>query len=186
MRRFFKLVLVLAIMASTGYGLASRIAAAFGSGAATLGIFFERHSMKGMPASAGWYNSLAVEKAAAKEGLFSASLNGDAFSDEMKDKALEIIKRDMGPIDLVVYSLASPRRTDPETGITYRSTLKPIGEAFTANNLDTDRKLIKQVSIEPATEEDVQSTVKVMGGEDWERWICLLYTSDAADDVSTV
>jgi len=165
---------VLVIGSSTGYGLASRIAAAFGSGAKTLGIFFERHSMKGLPASAGWYNSVAFEKAAAKEGIFAASLNGDAFSDEMKAQALEIIKRDMGPIDLVIYSLASPRRTDPVDGITYQSSLKPIGQSFTANNLDTDRKLIKSITIEPAKEEDIVSTVKVMGGEDWERWMLQL------------
>jgi enoyl-[acyl-carrier protein] reductase/trans-2-enoyl-CoA reductase (NAD+) len=162
---------VLVIGASTGYGLASRIAAAFGSGAATLGIFFERPSLKGKPASAGWYNSAAFEKAARKEGLYAASLNGDAFSDELKGEALEIIKRDMGPIDLVVYSLASPRRTDPVDGETYRSTLKPIGEPFTANNLDTDRKQIAPVTIEPATDEEIHATVKVMGGEDWERWM---------------
>jgi enoyl-[acyl-carrier protein] reductase/trans-2-enoyl-CoA reductase (NAD+) len=162
---------VVVIGASTGYGLASRIAAAFGSGAATLGIFFERPSMKGKPASAGWYNSAAFENAASREGLYAASLNGDAFSDELKEQAIEIIKRDMGPIDLVIYSLASPRRTDPVDGETYRSTLKPIGEPFTANNLDTDRKVISPVTIEPATEEEIHSTVKVMGGEDWERWM---------------
>jgi enoyl-[acyl-carrier protein] reductase/trans-2-enoyl-CoA reductase (NAD+) len=162
---------VLVIGASTGYGLASRIAAAFGSGAATLGVFFERPSLKGKPASAGWYNSAAFERAAAAEGIYAASLNGDAFSDELKAQAIEIIKRDMGPIDLVVYSLASPRRTDPETGDTYRSTLKPIGEPFTANNLDTDRKTIAPVTIEPASDEEIHDTVKVMGGEDWERWM---------------
>ncbi|MEX0331811.1 MAG: enoyl-ACP reductase FabV [Puniceicoccaceae bacterium] len=162
---------VLVIGASTGYGLASRIAAAFGSGAATLGVFFERPATNGKPASAGWYNSAAFEAAASREGIYAASLNGDAFSDELKAQAIEIIKRDMGPIDLVVYSLASPRRTDPVDGETYRSTLKPIGEPFTANNLDTDRKKIAPVTIEPATEEEIVSTVKVMGGEDWERWM---------------
>lgn len=173
---------VLVIGASTGYGLASRITAAFGSGAATLGIFFERPPGNGKPASAGWYNSAAFENAARREGLFAASLNGDAFSDELKAQAIEIIKRDMGPIDLVIYSLASPRRTDPVDGETYRSTLKPIGESFTANNLDTDRKTIAPVTIEPATEEDIHSTVKVMGGEDWERWMEQLHEAGLLAD----
>ena len=162
---------VLVIGASTGYGLASRIVAAFGSGAATLGVFFERPSTNGKPASAGWYNSAAFEEAARREGLYAASLNGDAFSEELKAQALDIIKRDLGEVDLVVYSLASPKRTDPETGETHRSTLKPIGESFTANNLDTDRKLIAPVTIEPASVEEINDTVKVMGGEDWERWM---------------
>jgi enoyl-[acyl-carrier protein] reductase/trans-2-enoyl-CoA reductase (NAD+) len=163
---------VLVIGASTGYGLASRITAAFGSGAATLGIFFERPANdKGGTASAGWYNTAAFEKAALKEGIFAKSLNGDAFSDELKAQALEIIRNEMGPIDLVVYSLASPRRTDPVTGETYRSTLKPIGKSFTANNLNTDKKEVAPVTIEPATEEEIAHTVKVMGGEDWDRWM---------------
>jgi enoyl-[acyl-carrier protein] reductase/trans-2-enoyl-CoA reductase (NAD+) len=162
---------VLVIGASTGYGLASRITAAFGSGANTLGIFFERPPGNGKPASAGWYNSAAVEKAALEAGLFAGSLNGDAFSDELKAAAIEIIKKEMGSVDLVIYSLASPRRTDPVDGETYRSTLKPIGQSFTANNLDTDRKIISPVTIEPASEEEIVATVKVMGGEDWERWM---------------
>ncbi len=162
---------VLIIGASTGYGLSSRIAAAFGSGASTLGIFFERPPMNDGTASAGWYNTAAFETAAHKEGLYARSLNGDAFSDELKEKTIDAIKNEMGPIDLVVYSLASPRRTDPVDGETYRSTLKPIGRSFTANNLDTDRKLVTPITIEPATEEEIQSTVKVMGGEDWERWM---------------
>jgi enoyl-[acyl-carrier protein] reductase/trans-2-enoyl-CoA reductase (NAD+) len=162
---------VLVIGASTGYGLASRIAAAFGSGAATLGVFFERPSAKGKPASAGWYNSVAFEEAARREGLPAFSLNGDAFSDELKAEAIDLIRREMGPIDLVIYSLASPRRTDPVDGQTYRSLLKPIGEPFTANNLDTDRKTVAPVTIESASEEEIAATVKVMGGEDWERWM---------------
>ena len=162
---------VLVIGASTGYGLASRIAAAFGSGAATLGVFFERPSAKGKPASAGWYNAVAFEEAARREGLPAFSLNGDAFSDEMKAEAIDLIRREMGPIDLVIYSLASPRRTDPVDGETYRSILKPIGEPFTANNLDTDRKTVAPVTIESASEEEIAATVKVMGGEDWERWM---------------
>lgn len=162
---------VLVIGASTGYGLASRIVAAFGSGASTLGVFFERPAMNDGTASAGWYNTAAFETVAHSEGLCARSVNGDAFSDEIKEKVINIIKEDMGTVDLVVYSLASPRRTDPVDGNTYRSTLKPIGKAFTANNLDTDRKCINPVTIEPATEEEITATVKVMGGEDWERWM---------------
>ena len=165
---------VLVIGASTGYGLASRIAAAFGSGAATFGVFFERPASNGGTASAGWYNTAAFEKAAHAQGLYAASINGDAFSDELKTETIRRLGEEMGPIDLVIYSLASPRRTDPDTGETYRSTLKPIGQPFTANNLDTDRKQVGPVTIEPATEEEIQATVKVMGGEDWQRWMTQL------------
>tara|TARA_B110000438_G_scaffold144031_1_gene138805 strand:+ start:1925 stop:3112 length:1188 start_codon:yes stop_codon:yes gene_type:complete len=165
---------VLILGASTGYGLASRITAAFGSGASTLGVFFERPSSNGKPASAGWYNSVAVEEEAKAAGLYAKSLNGDAFSDEMKAKVVETIKEGMGQVDLVVYSLASPRRTDPVSGETYRSSLKPVGESFTANNLDTDKKSVSPITIEPATEDDILQTAKVMGGEDWERWIDVL------------
>jgi len=169
---------VLVIGASTGYGLASRIAAAFGSGAKTLGVFFERPSDKGKPASAGWYNSVAFEKAAKKAGLYAKSFNGDAFSDEMKKQVIDAIKAEMGPIDLVVYSLASPRRTDPKTGETYKSTLKPIEQSFTGKTLDTDKKVVTEVTLEPATQEDIDATIKVMGGEDWELWM------DALDEAN--
>jgi enoyl-[acyl-carrier protein] reductase/trans-2-enoyl-CoA reductase (NAD+) len=162
---------VLVLGASTGYGLASRIASAFGCGAATLGVFFERPAGNGKPASAGWYNSAAFEVEARAAGLWACSLNGDAFSDELKQQAIDIIRRAWGGVDLIVYSLASPRRTDPRSGLTWRSTLKPIGQPFIAKNLDTDRKIVETVHIEPATEEDITSTVKVMGGEDWEWWI---------------
>ncbi len=162
---------VLVLGASTGYGLAARITAAFGAGAATLGVFFERPSSNGKPASAGWYNSVAFEEEAEKAGLWARSLNGDAFSDELKTQTIELIKDQLGEVDLVIYSLASPRRTDPETGETYRSTLKPIGAPYTANNLDTDKKTVSPITIEPATAEEIAHTVKVMGGEDWERWI---------------
>ncbi|MGB0373050.1 MAG: enoyl-ACP reductase FabV [Opitutales bacterium] len=162
---------VLVIGASTGYGLSTRITSAFTYGAKTLGLFFERPSMKGKPASAGWYNSAAFEKEAEAAGLYAKSLNGDAFSNEMKEKAIELIKEDMGQVDLVIYSLASPRRTDPRTGETYKSTLKPVGAPFSAKNLDTDKKLINEVSLEPASEDEIQSTIKVMGGEDWELWM---------------
>ncbi|MEM7673727.1 MAG: enoyl-ACP reductase FabV, partial [Verrucomicrobiota bacterium] len=162
---------VLVIGASTGYGLSTRITSAFTYGANTLGLFFERPSMKGKPASAGWYNSAAFEKEAQAAGLYAKSLNGDAFSNEMKEQAIELIKADMGHVDLVVYSLASPRRTDPRNGETYKSALKPVGAPFSAKNLDTDKQLINEVSIEPASEEEIQSTIKVMGGEDWELWM---------------
>ncbi|MCC5806381.1 MAG: trans-2-enoyl-CoA reductase family protein [Opitutales bacterium] len=165
---------VLILGASTGYGLASRITAAFGSGAATLGVFYERPSTNGKPASAGWYNTAAFEKAAAAEGLWAKSLNGDAFGDEMKERAVQILKEEVGPVDLVVYSLASPRRTDPKTGETYRSVLKPIGAPYTSKTLDTDRKRVEPITIEPAAQEEIDATVKVMGGEDWERWMLAL------------
>jgi enoyl-[acyl-carrier protein] reductase/trans-2-enoyl-CoA reductase (NAD+) len=162
---------VLVIGASTGYGLSTRIAAAFGHDAATLGVFFERPSIKGKPASAGWYNSVAFEKVAQEEGLYAKSINGDAFSNEIKAQAIEAIKEDLGQVDLVVYSLASPRRTDPKTGETYKSCLKPIGQSFTNRTLDTDKDEVAEVTIEPAEGDDVAHTIKVMGGEDWELWM---------------
>ncbi len=165
---------VLVIGASTGYGLASRVTAAFGSGAKTLGIFFERPSEEGRPATPGWYNSIAVTKAARAAGLYAANLNGDAFSDEIKKQALEIIKRDMGPIDLVVYSLASPRRTHPRTGQVHKSVLKPIGVSYTNKTVDTDKGIVSEITIEPANEAEIADTTTVMGGEDWEMWMTAL------------
>jgi len=162
---------VLVIGASTGYGLSTRIAAAFSHDAATLGVFFERPSIKDKPASAGWYNSVAFEKLAREEGLYAKSINGDAFSNEIKAQAIKTIKEDLGQIDLVVYSLASPRRTDPEAGETYKSCLKPIGEAFTNRTLDTDKGEVAEVTIDPAEGDDMAQTIKVMGGEDWELWM---------------
>lgn len=177
----------LIIGASTGYGLASRIATAFGCKANTLGIFFERPSERGRTATPGWYNSVALENAAKAEGLYASSLNGDAFSNEIKEQAIERIQSDMGKIDLVIYSLASPRRTDPETGEVYRSTLKPIGRDYSNKYLDTDKKTIQEASLEAATDEDISSTVKVMGGEDWELWIQALKEPNVlADNCKTV
>lgn len=176
---------VLVIGSSTGYGLAARIAAAFGSRASTLGVFFERGSSNGKPASAGWYNSVAFERKAKEAGLYARSVNGDAFSDAVKHRVVDIIQKEMGKIDLVVYSLASPRRTDPKTGETYRSVLKPIGAPYTANNLDTDRKVVAPITIEPATEEEVAATVKVMGGEDWELWMSALEQAGVLADGCT-
>lgn len=168
----------LVIGASTGYGLASRITAAFGCGAGTLGVFFEKPPMENRTASAGYYNSAAFHRAARKEGLYAESINGDAFSDEVKDQAIAMLKRGMGPVDLVVYSLASPRRTDPRTGITYTSALKPIGSAYTMRGLNTDKMLVEEVTVEPATADEIESTIKVMGGEDWEWWIDRLLAED--------
>ncbi len=162
---------VLVIGASTGYGLASRITAAFGSNAATLGVFLEKPATEKKPGSAGWYNSAAFEKAAHAEGLYAKSINGDAFSNEMRAKAIELIKQDLGEIDLVVYSLASPVRKLPDSGEVIRSVLKPIGETYRATAIDTSKDCIIEAEVEPASEEEIQNTVTVMGGEDWELWM---------------
>ncbi|WP_440055336.1 enoyl-ACP reductase FabV [Pseudoalteromonas sp. T1lg65] len=169
---------VLVIGASTGYGLASRITAAFGAGANTLGIFFEKEGTEKKPASAGWYNTAAFQQAAEQAGLWSKNINGDAFSDEIKQQTIETIKAELGKIDLVIYSLASPRRTDPKTGESYSSTLKPIGSDVTTKNLNTSKRVIDEVTVEAANEEEIANTVKVMGGEDWELWIDALKQAD--------
>jgi len=163
--------------ASTGYGLGSRINAAFGAGAATVGVFFERAPAENRPATAGWYNSVAFEKEAHAAGLFARSLNADAFSDEARARAIELV-REMGPVDLVVNSLASPKRTHPKTGETYKSVLKPIGSIYHGRTLDTDRALVTDVTIEPANEQEIRETIAVMGGEDWEMWIDALASAD--------
>lgn len=168
---------VLVVGSSSGYGLSSRIAAAFGSGAATLGVFFEKPGTEKKPGTAGWYNSAAFDKFAKEEGLYSKSINGDAFSNEVKQKTIDLIKEDLGQIDLVVYSLASPVRKLPETGELVRSALKPIGETYTATAVNTNKDEIIEASVEPATEQEIQDTVTVMGGQDWELWINAL--SDA-------
>jgi len=162
---------VLVIGASTGYGLASRITAAFGAGAATLGIFFEKEGSEKKPGTAGWYNSAAFHKFAAGEGLYAKSINGDAFSDEIKQKTIDTIKADLGQVDLVVYSLAAPRRQHPVTGEVHSSTLKPIGSATVQVGINTDREEIQEFRLEPATQEEIDHTVAVMGGEDWQMWI---------------
>ncbi|HEY7772658.1 MAG TPA: enoyl-ACP reductase FabV [Marinagarivorans sp.] len=178
---------VLVIGSSTGYGLASRITAAFGSGANSLGICFEKPATERKTGSAGFYNAAAFDAAANAAGLYAKTINGDAFSNEVKAKTIEEIKASMGKIDLVVYSLASPRRTDPNTGETYSSVLKPIGKAYTSKNLNTDTLKIADVTIEPASEEEIANTVKVMGGEDWEMWIDALKGADVlADGCKTV
>lgn len=178
---------VLVIGSSTGYGLSSRIAAAFGCNANTFGVFFERPSTSDKPASPGWYNSIALEKAAHNAGLYAKSINGDAFSNDIKKQVIEILKNDMGPIDLVVYSLASPRKTDPDTGEVYKSVLKPIDKSFHSKTLDTDKKIVTDVSIEPAIQEEIDATIKVMGGDDWELWIKALENAKLlAPNVTTV
>jgi enoyl-[acyl-carrier protein] reductase/trans-2-enoyl-CoA reductase (NAD+) len=162
---------VLVIGASTGFGLASRITSAFGSDAATIGVFFEKPPVEGKTASPGWYNSAAFEKEAHKAGLYAKSINGDAFSNEIKRETLDLIKADLGQVDLVIYSLASPVRTNPNTGVTHRSVLKPIGQTFTNKTVDFHTGNVSEVSIAPANEEDIENTVAVMGGEDWAMWI---------------
>lgn len=162
---------VLVIGASTGYGLASRITAAFGAGAATLGIFFEKEGTESKPGTAGWYNSAAFHAAAEAEGLYAKSINGDAFSDEVKQKAIATIREDMGQVDLVVYSLASPRRQHPVTGVVHNSTLKPIGKPTVQKGVNTDKQEVQDFHLEPATQEEIDNTVAVMGGEDWQMWM---------------
>ncbi len=173
---------VLVIGASTGFGLSSRITSAFGSDAATIGVFFEKAPQLGKPGSPGYYNSFAFQTQAEKAGLYAKSINGDAFSNEIKEKTIELIKADLGQIDLVIYSLASPVRTHPETGVLHRSALKPIGGTFTNKTVDFHTGIVTEISIDPANEEDIENTVAVMGGEDWEMWIDALLKADALSD----
>ena len=178
---------VLVIGASTGFGLASRITAAFGSGANTLGVFFEKPPKNNRPASPGWYNSAAFEKEAHKEKLYAKSINGDAFSNEIKEQTIQLIKKDLGKVDLVIYSLASPVRKHPETGIKYKSVLKPIGQKFENKTVDFHTGKISEITIDPATREDIENTVKVMGGEDWKLWIRSLNDAGVlAENIRTV
>lgn len=178
---------VLVIGASTGFGLASRITSAFGSGASTIGVFFEKPPADGKTASPGWYNSAAFQNEAKKAGLYAKSINGDAFSNEVKAKTIETIKNDLGKIDLIIYSLASPVRMHPVTGVLHRSVLKPIGNSFTNKTVDFHTGIVTNVSIEPCNEEDIQNTVAVMGGEDWEMWIDALSNAGVlADNVMTI
>lgn len=183
---------VLVIGASTGYGLASRITAAFGHGAATLGVFFEKPSSEDKTGTAGWYNSHAFDALAREAGLFAKSINGDAFANETRAKAIEIIKNEMGgKIDLVVYSLASPVRKLPEgtalgePGTVVRSALKTMGDTFTASSVDTNKDAVVQATVEPANEQEVKDTVTVMGGEDWSMWIDALAEAGVLADHAT-
>jgi enoyl-[acyl-carrier protein] reductase/trans-2-enoyl-CoA reductase (NAD+) len=178
---------VLVIGASTGFGLASRITSAFGSNAATIGVFFEKAPSEGKTASPGWYNSAAFEKEAHNAGLYAKSINGDAFSKEIKQQTIDLIKADLGQVDLVVYSLASPVRQHPETGVLHRSVLKPIGGEFSNKTVDFHTGKVSEVTIQPAQEGDIENTVAVMGGEDWTMWIDALKEAGAlADGAVTV
>ena len=178
---------VLVIGASTGFGLASRITSAFGSGASTIGVFFEKPPADGKTASPGWYNSAAFQNEAKKAGLYAKSINGDAFSNEVKEKTIETIKNDLGKIDLIIYSLASPVRMHPVTGVLHRSVLKPIGNSFTNKTVDFHTGIVTNVTIEPCNTEDIENTVAVMGGEDWEMWIDALSKAGVlADNAMTI
>ncbi|EPR74518.1 Short-chain alcohol dehydrogenase family [Winogradskyella psychrotolerans RS-3] len=178
---------VLVIGASTGFGLASRITSAYGSNASTIGVFFEKPPTEGRPASPGWYNSAAFEAQAHKDGLYAKSINGDAFSNEIKAQTLKLIQDDLGKIDMVIYSLASPVRTHPDTGERFKSVLKPIGETFTNNTVDFHTGVVKEISIEPCSGDDIDNTIAVMGGEDWKMWIDLLKSADVlSEDFKTV
>lgn len=178
---------VLVIGSSTGYGLATRIAAAFGAKAATLGVCFEKPAEDGRTATAGWYNTAAFEREATAQGLYAQTIVGDAFSDACKQTVCEKIRAELGLVDLVVYSLASPRRTDPRTGVTHLSAIKPIGQAFTDKTVDVQQGVVKQVTIEPASEEEIAGTVAVMGGEDWALWMSALQSAGVlAPDAVTV
>jgi len=173
---------VLVIGSSTGYGLASRITAAFAGGANTLGVCFEKPPTERKTGTAGWYNTAGFHAKAAAAGLYAKTLNGDAFSKELKQQVIDTLKADMGKVDLVIYSLASPRRTDPETGEVYKSTLKPVGQAYKTKTYDTDKNLIHEIELEPANEDEIQQTIKVMGGEDWELWLQVLDEADLLAD----
>ncbi|WP_159948152.1 enoyl-ACP reductase FabV [Polaribacter septentrionalilitoris] len=176
---------VLVIGASTGFGLASRITSAFGSDAATIGVFFDKPSSPGRPGSPGYYNTAAFEKHAHAEGLYAKSINGDAFSNEIKTQTINLIKEDLGQIDLVIYSLASPVRTHPETGKRFKSVLKPIGEVFSNKTVDFHTGKVSEVTINPAEGDDVENTVTVMGGEDWKMWMDALKEADALSEGAT-
>jgi enoyl-[acyl-carrier protein] reductase/trans-2-enoyl-CoA reductase (NAD+) len=162
---------VLVIGSSTGYGLSARITAAFGCGAATLGVFFEKPGTERKPGTAGWYNSAAFHKHADASGIYAKSINGDAFSDEVKQRAIDTIKADLGQVDLVIYSLAAPRRQHPKTGEVFNSTLKPVGKNISMRGINTDKETIQEFSLEAASEQEIEDTVAVMGGEDWQMWL---------------
>ena len=172
---------VLVIGASMGYGLASRISAAFGSGASTIGVIFDKQGSETKPGSAGWYNTAAFEEYAKADGLYAKTINGDAFSSAIKDETIALIKKDFGKVDMVVYSLAAPRRTTSD-GTVYSSVLKTVGGDFTNKSIDVKTGAVSNVTITPATEQEIHATVKVMGGEDWKEWIGALKAADAIED----
>lgn len=173
---------VLVLGCSTGYGLASRITSAFGAGANTLGVCFEKPPTERKTGTAGWYNTASFHSKASAEGLYAKTINGDAFSKEIKQQVIDTLKADIGKVDLVIYSLASPRRTDPETGEVYKSTLKPVGQSYKTKTYDTDKNLIHEIALDPANEDEIQQTIKVMGGEDWELWLDALGEADLLAD----
>ena len=162
---------VLVLGCSTGYGLASRITSAFGYGAKTLGVCFEKAPTERKTGTAGWYNTASFHALTKDADLYAETLNGDAFSAALKAQVIDKIKADLGSVDLVIYSLAAPRRTDPVTGDVYKSTLKPVGDTYTTKTYDTDKDLVHEVTLEPANEDEIFNTIKVMGGEDWELWL---------------
>ncbi len=162
---------VLVIGASTGYGLASRITAAWGYHARTLGVFFERPPDENKSATAGYYNTFAFDAFARRDGLFAAHLNADAFSTECKREAMAIIRRELAPVDLIVYSLASPKRTDPRSGVVYSSTLKPIRKPYSSRTIELDSEKVIDVTLPPANDKEIADTIAVMGGDDWRLWI---------------
>lgn len=177
---------VLVIGSSTGYGLAARITAAFGGGASTLGVFFEKPGTDRKPGTAGWYNSAAFHRYAEADGLYAKSINGDAFSSEIKEQAIATIKEDMGQVDLVVYSLAAPRRQHPVTGEVFNSTLKPVGKNISMRGINTDKEEIQEFSMDAASQQEIDDTVAVMGGEDWQMWMdALAETGVLADGAKT-
>jgi len=177
---------VLVIGASTGYGLASRIVSTFNCGAATIGVFFEKPPIGNKTATAGWYNSAAFEENAITDGYYAKSINGDAFSTDIKNRVIDLIKKDWGTVDLVVYSLASPRRTHPISGETLVSSIKPIGEPFTSKNIDFHKEIVSDITVAPATEDEVRQAVGVMGGEDWEMWVQALQDGKVLAKEATV
>lgn len=178
---------VLIIGASTGYGLASRIVSTFGAGASTIGVVFEKTASERRTATAGWYNTAAFEKTAIEEGYYSATINGDAFSNGIKEQTIELIKKDFGKVDLVIYSVASPKRIHPVTGEVFSSALKPIGKTFKEKTVDFHSYQVSDIEINPATEDEVKQTIAVMGGEDWKMWIDALEEAEVlADGVTTV
>jgi enoyl-[acyl-carrier protein] reductase / trans-2-enoyl-CoA reductase (NAD+) len=162
---------VLVIGGSGGYGLAARIVTAFGGGARTLCLSFEKEPSADRTGTAGWYNSLAFDRKAAAQDLYARSVNADAFSDATKTQIAEIVRADLGSLDMLVYSIAAPVRTDPSTGVLYRSAIKPVGRNVHIKTLNVEKGIVHEIDLEPATEEEIQATVKVMGGEDWERWV---------------
>ena len=173
---------ILVIGSSTGYGLSARISAAFGAKASTIGVMYEKPGTENRTASAGWYNTAAFHKFAENESLYAKTVNGDAFSDESKEAVVKLIKEDLGQIDLLIYSVASPRRKDPESETIFNSVLKPIGKSISMLGLNTDKECIQNVELDPATPDEISATIKVMGGEDWCRWVNKLKDEDLLAD----